>query len=61
MSVIIKGIKAPKNCLVCPMQFAGWCVVSPPEIDERVAETVNEALKRKPYWCPLEEVLDEHD
>lgn len=36
------------------MQFGGWCYVSPPEIDERVAPTVDEAVEQgKPEWCPL--------
>jgi hypothetical protein len=39
------------------MQFGGWCYVCPPDIDERVAETVEEAVKQgKPDWCPLVEI-----
>jgi len=54
MSVLIKGMKMPENCIACPMQFGGWCYVSPPEIDERVAPTVDEAAEQgKPEWCPL--------
>jgi len=54
MSVLIKGMKMPENCIKCPMQFGGWCYVSPPEIDERVAPTVDKAVEQgKPEWCPL--------
>ena len=54
MSVVVKGMKMPENCLKCPMQFGGWCYAAPPEIDERVASTVDEAVEKgKPEWCPL--------
>ena len=54
MSVIVKGMEMPENCLKCPMQFGGWCYAAPPEIDERVAPTVDEAVEKgKPEWCPL--------
>lgn len=54
MSVVIKGMRMPENCIKCPLQFGGWCYVSPPEIDERVAPTVDEAAEQgKPEWCPL--------
>ena len=57
MSVLIKNTTMPKNCIECPMQFGGWCYVCPPDIDERVAETVEEAVKQgKPDWCPLVEI-----
>lgn len=56
MSVIVKNMRMPETCIQCPMQFGGWCYVSPPEIDERVAPTVDEAWEqKKPKWCPLEE------
>lgn len=52
-------MEMPENCLRCPMQFGGWCYVRPPEVDERVAPTVDEAWERgKPDWCPLVEVPD---
>lgn len=55
--IAIKGFEMPENCLRCPMQFGGWCYVSPPEVDERVAPTVDEAWEQgKPDWCPLVEV-----
>ena len=54
MGVYIKGMRMPENCIKCPLQFGGWCYVSPPEIDERVAPTVDEAVEQgKPEWCPL--------
>ena len=57
--IAIKGFEMPENCLRCPMQFGGWCYVSPPEVDERVAPTVDEAWEQgKPDWCPLVDVPD---
>ena len=54
MSVVVKGMEMPENCLKCPMQFGGWCFVAPSEIDERVAPTVDEAAEQgRPKWCPL--------
>ena len=59
--IAIKDFRMPETCISCPMQFGGWCGVSPPEIDERVAETVDEAVRqKKPEWCPLVEVEEKH-
>ena len=62
MSILIKGMRMPKNCIKCPMQFGGMCYVMPAEVDEsRVAPTVEEALKQgKPDWCPLVEIPESH-
>ena len=62
MSVLIKGMNMPENCIKCPMQFGGMCYVMPAEVDEsRVAPTVEEAWKQgKPDWCPLVEVPEPH-
>ena len=62
MSILIKDMKMPENCIKCPMQFGGMCYVMPAEVDEsRVAPTVEEALKQgKPDWCPLVEVPEPH-
>lgn len=55
--IAIKGFRIPETCLQCPMLVGGWCGVAPPEIDERVAETVDEAVRQgKPKWCPLVEI-----
>ena len=60
-SVIVIGMKMPENCIKCPLQFGGWCYASPPEIDERVAPTVDEAWEQgKPDWCPLVALPDHH-
>lgn len=60
MSVLIKGMKMPKTCQECPMMYGGWCFVAPPEIDTRVAPTVDEAIRQgKPDWCPLHEVKED--
>lgn len=57
MSILIKGMEMPKNCIECPMQFGGMCYVQPPEIDEpRVAENIKEASKKRATWCPLIEL-----
>ena len=62
MSVLIKGMRMPENCIKCPMQFGGMCYVMPAEVDEsRVAPTVEEAQKQgKPDWCPLIEIPEPH-
>ena len=59
MSVIVRGMEMPENCIACPMQYGGWCYVAPPELDERVAPTVDEAAEQgRPKWCPLFETKD---
>ena len=60
MSVIVRGMEMPENCLKCPMQFGGFCFVQPSWVDEaRVAPTVDEAGEQgKPSWCPLFELKD---
>ena len=62
MSILIKGMRMPENCIKCPMQFGGMCYVMPADVDEsRVAPTVEEAVKQgKPEWCPLVEVKEPH-
>lgn len=61
MSVVVKGMRMPENCIKCPLQFGGWCYAAPPEIDERVAPTVDEAVEQgKPKWCPLVELPEKH-
>ena len=62
MSILIKGMRMPENCIKCPMQFGGMCYVMPAEVDEsRVAPTVEEAWKQgKPDWCPLVEISEPH-
>jgi len=58
MSVLIRGMEMPKNCIECPMQFGGMCYVQPEEINEpRVANTPLE-VKGRASWCPLEEVKE---
>ena len=55
MSVIVKGMKMPKNCDECDFVqrgFDDWCyltTVDVPEELQRDAET-------RPEFCPLEEV-----
>lgn len=60
MSVVVRGMEMPENCIKCPMQFGGMCYVQPTWVDEaRVAPTVDDAWKQgRPKWCPLFEVKD---
>lgn len=62
MSVIVKGMKMPKNCIECVAQFGGICFVAPAEVDDtQVAPTVDEAYEKgKPEWCPLVEIPTPH-
>lgn len=61
MSIYVRHMKMPESCLKCLMQFGGWCYVSPPEIDERVTPTVDEAAEQgKPEWCPLVALPEKH-
>ena len=62
MSILIKGMRMPENCIKCPMQFGGMCYVMPADVDEsRVAPTVEAAWKQgKPDWCPLVEIPVPH-
>lgn len=55
--IAIKGFQMPKDCINCVMQYGGWCGVAPVDVDERVAPTVDEAIRQgKPEWCPLVEI-----
>lgn len=61
MLIAVKGFKMPNSCMLCPMQFAGSCIVAPPCAKGRVAESYDEALIiPKPKWCPLVEVDQKH-
>lgn len=62
MSILVKGMKMPRTCIECPMQFGGFCGVQPADVDEsRVFPTVDECWEKgKPEWCPLSE-FDENE
>ena len=55
MSVLIKGMKMPKNCseckLLCNENFEIWCCLTDRE---------DVFLDATPDWCPLIEVLTPH-
>ena len=52
--VIVHGMKMPRTCIECPMQFGGLCFAAPAEVDDtRVAITVD-ACNERTEWCPLE-------
>ena len=60
MNILVKGMKMPWNCIVCPMQFVGMCYVQQPEVDDpRVAHTTDQCVSRA-SWCPLVEIPDGH-
>lgn len=63
MSVIVRDMEMPENCLKCPMQFGGMCYVQPAWVDDaRVAPTPGEAvIQGRPDWCPLFETKDWRD
>ena len=60
MSIVVRGMKMPENCIKSPMQFGGMCYVQPEWVDEsRVAPTPGEAvIQGRPSWCPLFELKD---
>ena len=52
--VIVHGMKMPRTCIECLMQFGGLCFAAPAEVDNtQVAPTVDECNGRA-EWCPLE-------
>ena len=52
MSMLIKGMEMPKNCLWCPLQYFGFCQVTKTD--------VNSDLGRRADDCPLVELPDKH-
>ena len=62
MSILIKGIQMPKNCVDCPLfeslyHFHG-CHAKPESFNER--DMWNFAVGDRPSWCPLVEVQTPH-
>ena len=65
MSVIIKGMKIPKCCLDCPMNFnLFYCEAVTPWkiITDKTSVEVNgkEITITRPDWCPLVELPEKH-
>lgn len=52
MSILIKGMEMPKNCLWCPLQYIGICQVT--------KKDVNSDLGRRADDCPLVELPEKH-
>ena len=52
MGVYIKGMKIPKKCLWCPLQYIGFCQVTKTD--------VNSDLGRRADDCPIVEVPEPH-
>lgn len=52
--IIVHGMRMPKTCIECPMQFGGLCFAAPADVDDtQVAPTVDKC-KGRAEWCPLE-------
>ena len=60
VSVIVRDMQMPENCLECPMRSGGICTVKPSWVANAVvARSPGEAvIKGKPEWCPLFETKD---
>lgn len=50
MSVIVRGMKMPKNCFYCAMSSFGVC-----NIAVRIWD-----ISTRPDWCPLVELPEKH-
>lgn len=50
MSVVVKGMKMPKNCFYCAMSSFGVC-----NIAVRIWD-----ISTRPDWCPLVELPENH-
>lgn len=67
MSVIVKGMKMPKDCPMCPMshwtkasdEFTGCDVVSGKRYEMSKSKEYRESVTR-PDWCPLVELPEKH-
>ena len=67
MSVIVKGMKMPKDCPMCPMshwtkasdEFTGCDVVSGKRYEMSKSKEYRESVTR-PGWCPLVELPKNH-
>ncbi len=52
MGIYVKGMEMPKKCLLCPLQYLGFCQVTKTDI--------NSDLGRRADDCPLVEVEEPH-
>lgn len=50
MSVIVKGMKMPKDCYYCDMSSFGVC-----NVVGRIWD-----IEKRPDWCPLVELPEKH-
>lgn len=59
MSVLIKGMEMPKNCIMCPMSHEGDAA-NEREFIRCLAtmQIIPEGVTDKPDWCPLVEVSE---
>lgn len=57
MSVLIKGMKMPKNCETCEYQTKGACFASGVN---KGTITIRRMDKDRPDWCPLVDIKTPH-
>lgn len=57
MSVLIRGMKMPKNCETCEYQTKGACFAS--GVNKGII-TIRRMDKERPDWCPLVELPSKH-
>lgn len=57
MSILIKGMKMPKNCETCEYQTKGACFASGVN---KGTITIRRMGKERPDWCPLVEIKTPH-
>lgn len=58
MSVLIKGMDMPKNCVTCHLNKGGlFCPAMPDNFCGYCSDSEEDPI---PNWCPLVEVPDNH-
>ena len=57
MSILIKGMKMPRNCFECHLHSAWICILSNEKI---LSKDTGVDIEKKPNWCPLVEIPTPH-
>ena len=57
MSILIRGMKMPKNCETCEYQTKGACFALGVN---KGTITIRRMGKERPDWCPLIEIPEKH-
>ena len=55
--IIVHGMRMPRTCIECPMQFGGLCFVAPAEVDDTQVAASPWECKGRTEWCPLEDAV----